>query len=171
MSRLPLIMCVAVAVGGCAVSPPPATSSNPAAQRFDPIAFFDGRTEGDGRLKVAMSGSRRVHVAGEGRTAADGALTLVQRIEQEGKARRTRQWRLRPAGGGRYAGELTDAVGPVSGIVDRDRLHIRFAAKRGLGVEQWLTLEPGGRTVRNHLIVRKLGVVVATLDETIRKID
>lgn len=171
MRLLAAFLFVAVAVEGCAASPSHGLPANVAAQPFDPIAFFDGHTEGDGRLKIMMSRSRRVRIVGQGLTAADGALTLVQRVEQEGKATRTRQWRLRSAGSANYVGALSDAVGPVSANVVAARLHIRFAAKHGLGVEQWLDLEPGGRTAHNHLVVRKFGVTVATLEETIRKID
>ena len=48
--------------------------------------------------------------------------------------------------------------------VGGDRLK-RFAARHG----RWLTLSPDGRTARNRLTVKRLGVVVASVDETIRK--
>jgi hypothetical protein len=35
-------------------------------------------------------------------------------------------------------------------------------------VDQWLTLSPDARVAQNRLIVRKLGMTVATLGETIR---
>ncbi|MGA1798861.1 hypothetical protein VH567_08780 [Sphingomonas sp. 4RDLI-65] len=38
-------------------------------------------------------------------------------------------------------------------------------------VDQWLTLSPDGQVAQNHLVVRKLGVTVATLDEIIRKLS
>jgi hypothetical protein len=40
-----------------------------------------------------------------------------------------------------------------------------------MDVDQWLTLAPGGRTARNVLRVRKMGLTVAALDETIRKLN
>ncbi|WP_374943077.1 DUF3833 family protein [Sphingomonas sp.] len=137
---------------------------------FDPIAFFDGHTQGNGRLKALMSGMRTVRVSGEGKTI-DGTLTLVQRVEQEGKAARTRRWHLRQVAPGHYAGDLSDAAGPVTADISGNRLHIRFNAKGGFAVEQWLVLQPGGRAAQNHLVVRKFGIRVAVLDETIRKID
>lgn len=160
-----------ISVSACAGSPSPVLPQGEAAGRaFDPIAFFDGHTQGNGRLKALISGTRSVRVSGEGK-AAGGTLTLVQRVEQEGKAARTRRWRLRQVAPGRYAGELSDAAGPVVADVTGNRLHIRFEARDGFAVEQWLVLEPGGRTARNHLVARKLGMRVAVLDEVIRKID
>lgn len=41
--------------------------------------------------------------------------------------------------------------------------------KGGMRVDQWLTLSADGQVAQNHLIVRKLGVTIATLEETIRK--
>jgi hypothetical protein len=42
--------------------------------------------------------------------------------------------------------------------------------KHGLTVQQELAEEPDGRTILNRLVVSRLGVRVATLDETIRKL-
>ncbi len=42
--------------------------------------------------------------------------------------------------------------------------------KGGLRVDQWLTLLRDARIAQNRMIVRKLGIAVATLDETIRKV-
>ena len=38
-----------------------------------------------------------------------------------------------------------------------------------LPTDQWLTLAPDGQSAHNILIVRKFGVTVAVLDETIRR--
>ena len=43
--------------------------------------------------------------------------------------------------------------------------------KHGLTVQQQLAEQPDGRTILNRLVVSKLGVRVATLNETIRKVD
>jgi hypothetical protein len=118
-----------------------------------------------------MSEPRRVRVASRGRTEPDGAIALEQTIWEEGKAARSRRWRLRQVAPGRYAGTLSDAAGPITGAVQGGRLHLRFAMRGGMKVDQWLTLAPDGRSARNLLRVRKLGVTVAALDETIRKLD
>jgi hypothetical protein len=41
----------------------------------------------------------------------------------------------------------------------------------GLKVDQKLTLQSNGRTLLNRLQVTKLGMRVATVDETIHKLD
>jgi len=122
-------------------------------------------------LKVFASRARSVHVVGSGRLSPNGTLNLIQRVEQEGKKPRTRTWSLTPDGSGGYDSVLSDASGPVLVTVEDRRLHIRFKAKGNIRIEQWLALEPGGRVARNHLVVRKFGIRVAVLDETIRKID
>ena len=70
-----------------------------------------------------------------------------------------------------YTGTLSDAKGPISAKVSGNELNIRYKTKDGLDVEQWLFLQPGGETAVNHMVVRKLGVTVASLEETIRKIN
>ncbi len=136
---------------------------------FSPQAFFTGATVGEGTLRVALSRGRPIRVAGSGRVEPDGTLVLVQRIEQAGRRPRTRTWRLRPLDGTRFTGTLTDAVGPVRAKVQGNRLHIRFTARGGLGVEQWLFLQPGGQVALNRMAVRKFGIPVASLRETIRR--
>lgn len=142
-----------------------------AAPAFPVARFFAGRTEGEGVLKVIMGGSRNVRVSSLGRSEADGAIVLDQTIQEEGKPARTRTWRLREVTPGRYAGTLSDAAGPVAGETAGNRLHLRFPMPGGLEAEQWLTLAPDGRSARNVLRVRKLGLVVAVMEETIRKLD
>ncbi|WP_267389249.1 DUF3833 family protein [Sphingomonas sp. GC_Shp_3] len=159
-----------VGLAGCvATSAPPQVDA--LAPGFAPLAFFDGHTEGRGVLRVIASKPRTVHVTGTGRLGPDGALSLVQRIDQEGKQPRTRTWSLKPNRSGGYSSMLSDATGPVLVATDRGRLHIRFRTKGDVRVEQWLVLEPGGRVARNHLVARKFGLRVAVLDETITKID
>jgi hypothetical protein len=95
---------------------------------------------------------------------------LTQRIAEAGKAPRTREWIIRPVAPGRYSGTLTEAVGPVSLLVSGPRADVRYRMRGGLDVHQQLALQPGGRTILNHLEVFKLGVRVARVEETIRKL-
>lgn len=145
-------------------------NASPSGPPFVAERFFIGRLDGVGTLKVVMSGATTTHVASVGTLDADGTLRLDQHIEQQGKPARDRQWRIRPLGNGRYTGTLTDASGPVAGDVEGNRLHLTFPMSGGMRVDQWLTLSPDGRVAQNHMIVRKIGIVVATLDETIRKL-
>lgn len=132
--------------------------------------FFAGRLDGVGTLKIVLRAPTTTHVTSVGHVATDGILRLDQHIEQQGKPARDRHWRIRPLGKGRYTGTLTDASGPVTGEVEGNRLHLGFPMKGGMQVDQWLTLSPDGQVAQNHLIVRKLGITVATLDETIRRL-
>ncbi len=137
--------------------------------QFSPIAFFEGDTVGDGRLKIDLLPTRAVHVVGHGERAADGALTLVQHVREGDKPERTRTWHIRPIGGDRYTGTLSDARGPVSLETHGNTLHIAYRSTGGLGIEQWLFLQPGGRVALNRLVVRKLGLRIAALHETITR--
>lgn len=137
---------------------------------FDPIAFFTGRSQGEGSLHQLFSSPQQLRVESEGRPDGRGGLVLTQRIRQDGKAPRTRQWVMRRVGPNRYTGTLTEAVGPVSIMTSGPRATIRYTMKDGLQVRQQLALQGDGRTLLNHLTVTKWGVRVARVEETIRKL-
>lgn len=137
---------------------------------FDPLRFFAGHTEGRGRLRIVLHPPREVRVHGTGRPGP-GGLVLTQSVEQQGKPVATRAWVLREVTPGRWAGTLTDAAGPVSAQASGNRLHIAYRTRGKVRVEQWLTLAADGRSARNQLTARRLGIVVARLDETIIKTD
>ena len=161
-------MALALVAAACAGGPPAASVAT--TPPFVAERFFAGRLDGVGTLKIVLHGPTTVHVASIGTIAADGTLILDQHIEQQGKPARNRQWRIRALGDGRYTGSLTDASGPVIGVAVGSRLHLAFPMKGGIRVDQWLTLSADPRIAQNHLIVRKLGLTVATLDETIRHV-
>jgi len=144
-------------------------AAGPAA--FAPEQFFVGRTEGVGTVQVIMSGKHGVRVQSRGRIDRGGALLLEQVVEEEGKPRRIRSWRLVRSGANQITGTLSDARGPVTGEVTGNVLHIRYRATEGPAVEQWITMLPGGRVARNRMIFRKFGMKVATVEETIRRVD
>ena len=138
---------------------------------FDPLRFFAGRTHGEGVLRVIASGARGIHIDGEGIVGPDGVLTLVQRIDEDGRPERTREWSLRRTGPDRYAATLSDAIGPVRVRSTAGMLSIAFRTRDGFRIAQRLSPQAGGRVVANHLTVRRHGIRVAVLDETIRKFD
>lgn len=143
-----------------------------AAPVFQPTSFFAGRTEGRGVVKVALSPKRALVVHGSGRVAPDGTLVLDQVVEREGKQPEQRQWRIKEVAAGRYTGTLTDARGPVTGVVHGNILKLRYQLKNGgLAAEQTLHLQPDGRTVLNRMEISKLGITIAEVEETIRKMD
>ena len=162
---LPLLL-----LGGCvSTSPVPSVGAGPP---FDVERFFTGGTEGRGTLKVAFSSDQQIMVQGSGRLEPDGTLVLDQRVERTGEQPQQRQWRIRRTAPGQYAGTLTDAQGPVTGTVRGNRLELRFRMKRGgLDAQQWLVLQPGGRSALNRMRISKFGVLVAALEETIVKVD
>lgn len=169
LSSVPLVAATLL-LSACVTTPQvePIDASAPA---FDLSEFFTGRLHGEGDLKVMMGGSRKIRVSSVGRRAPDGSVVLDQQIAEQGKPARSRSWRLREVAPGRYAGTLSDADGPVAGAATGNRLHLSFRMRGGLDVDQWLTLAPDQRSARNLLRVRKFGLTVAALDETIRKLD
>ncbi len=138
--------------------------------RFSPERFFAGETEGAGELKVLFSAPERIRVRSRGRVERDGTLVLRQSVEREGEAPLGREWRIRRDPDGRYGGTLSEAGGPVRGELRGGRLRLRYPMKGGLFVEQELTPDASGLILENRLTVRALGVPVARLRETIRKI-
>ena len=144
--------------------------SVPAEAAFNPVDFFRGRTHGDSQLKVIFQAPKTIKVDSVGRSEPDGSLVLEQVINEPGKPPRTRYWRLRETGPGRFAGTLTDAAGAVRIDLLGERLRIRYKGKDHLNFEQWLT-PTGPRTVSNRMKVKRFGIIVAHLDEVIRKLD
>jgi hypothetical protein len=157
-----------ILLSGC-VGVPRLDPPDPRAARFDPIAFFTGPTEGEGTIRKIFAGARGVRVRGTGHVEPDGTLVLDQLVEEAGAAPRRRQWRMRETSPGRYSGSLSDAERAVTGEGSGNRLRLRFRMNGGLDVEQWLTLGADGRTVSNRMIVRKFGMTVAAVNETIRR--
>ncbi len=78
---------------------------------------------------------------------------------------------MRPVAQNLYSGTLTDAEGPVSVTTSGSRALVRYKMKGGFDVEQQLVVQRDGRTLLNRLEVTKFGVRVATLNETIQKLD
>jgi hypothetical protein len=145
------------------------TPGQAAALRFDPRAFFSGHTEGSGRLKVLFRSGVTVREEGTGHVEADGTLDLAQVVHEGDKPARTRRWRIREIAPGRYTGTISDAAGPMTGDVTGDCLHVTYTSLDGYDYEQWVTVQPDGRSARNVLKVRKLGMTVAEFNETIRQ--
>ena len=137
---------------------------------FDPLTFFSGASHGRGTFRQVFSAPQDLQVESVGRPVAGGGLILTQVIRLEGKQPRIRRWVMRRVGPGRYTGTLTEAVGPVSIAVAGPRAAIRYEMNGGLDVRQQLALQADGRTLLNHLEVRKWGVRVARVEETIRKL-
>ena len=162
MGYIPFVPSIALLALFVAAAPAPAA----------PERFFVGRTEGSGTVQMIMSGTHKVRDVSRGRLDRSGALILDQMVYEEGKPARRRSWRLARAGGNRITGTISDAIGPVTGEMRGNVLHLKYRAKEANAqVEQWITLHPNGRTASNRMIFRKFGLKAATLDSTIRKLD
>lgn len=118
-----------------------------------------------------MSGKHTVRDRSQGRKDASGALLLDQTVEEQGKPPRRRTWRLVPSGGNRITGTINDVKGAVTGEVTANTLHLRYKMLDGPSVEQWITLQPDGRTAKNRMIYRRIGVKVATVETVIRRVE
>jgi hypothetical protein len=135
---------------------------------FDPVDFFAGRSHGEGTLHELMKGGKPISVDSVGRVNREGMLVLDQTVRVAGDPVKRRQWRLRPTREG-WSGTLTDAEGKVSATREGESIRIRYKMADGLKVEQLLTPRPGGGAVDNQMKIKKFGIVVARLNETIVK--
>lgn len=154
-------------VSGCGtdLELPPAGSA-----ALEPTVFFAGRTHGDGELNKLFSRPVKVSVDSVGRMQ-DDTLILDQTIREGDKPPRVRHWTMRRVVQNVYSGTLTEAIGPVRVTLAGAHADIRYTMKGGLHVKQQLALQTDGKTVLNRLEVMKFGAPVATLTETIRKLD
>ena len=136
----------------------------------DPLLFFAGRTETQGTVKVIFRKPYRSRCLGQGRIESDGSLTLLQRVEDEGKPPHNRRWRVWENGPGRWAATMSEASGPVAIDQLGERYRFRFRMNGNLNVEQWLTPLPGATAARTITRIRKYGMTVATTEGTVRKL-
>lgn len=148
-----------------------AAASPALAGDLDPLAFFTGRTHGEGKLKILLKAPVPITVHSRGTPDGRGGLVLEQTVREGAKPVRTNRWVLRPTSASTLAGTLTDAGGPVTGSFAGRVLRLDYARKDGTRASQVLTLQGDGRTLVNRMTIRKLGVVVARVEEVIRKLD
>ena len=151
LPRPALLAALAFALGGCLPAlPHVAPEAEPA---FDPIAFFEGRTEGLGVLDVRTKAPVVVQVESVG-TPTDDGLELRQVVRHGDDPETERTWVLQRSGPGTFSGTLTDAEGPVEATVEGNTLHIRYRMGGSTTVAQDLTLQPGGDLALNLMTVR-----------------
>ena len=136
-----------------------------------PLRFFEGRTEMQAVVKVIMKKPYRSRTLGTGRIMGDGSLALLQQVYDEGQAPEQRRWKVKQVGPGRYAGTMTEAVGPVAVDEVDGRYRFKFKMKGDLFVEQWLTPAPDGNSAQSKLTVRKFGMKVASSTGYVRRIS
>ena len=167
------LMLLAVGLGGCAPALSPSVfAGDPPEMR--PESFFAGTTRSSGVLENRSGApTRRFHVEGDGVTLPDGSFRLDQGVTFEHDAPQRRTWIMRRLDSHHYIASLTDASGAVRAEAYGDLFHLRYPMRTPFGgsMEQWLYLQPDGRTVMNEATVRVFGVVVAHLSERITHQD
>ena len=156
------VAAAAMALAGAATAPAPA---------LDMTAFFSGRTHTENVLKIVFKRPARLVVDSVGGRGDRGDFVLLDTVREEGKPVRERKWIMRPVGPNRFTGSLTDATGPVDVTVSGRQAVIRYTMKGGLKVVQQMELQADGRTLSNHVDVRKFGLRFASVDGTVRKLD
>lgn len=150
-----------------AAAPPAAAHS---VQLADPLRFFEGTTEAVATVRIAMQERYVSHSLGRGRIKPDGSLEFIQHVNEQGRGKFDRLWKIREVGPGRFAGSMSEALGPVRIDQIGNRYRFRFRLKDNLSAEQWLT--PEGLTVaRTKLTIRKFGIAVAHSNGWIRKVQ
>lgn len=54
--------------------------------------------------------------------------------------------------------------------LDGSAMSVSYASKDGMHIDETLTMVDNGSKVANHMVVRKFGMTVAVLDESITKV-
>ena len=93
-----------------ALAPPPLAAGTPVQSA---LKFFEGETRSDGTLKIMWGKQRRSRSVGQGTIRPDGSLSLVQKVDDEGKPPHERRWLIRPVAPGRYSGTMSQAQCPA----------------------------------------------------------
>lgn len=162
---LPVLLVVSGCLSGYSVAKTPAPTPE-----FRPEHFFAGNTTGEGVLVTRLKADRRFQVASSGRSESDGAFVLDQTVKYANGQIEKRTFRMRRVDDFRYTGSLTGASGPVFARAEGNSFHVTYAIKRpAVTMEQWIYLQPDGRTALNRATVKVLGIPVAHISETIRR--
>jgi hypothetical protein len=173
MRRSPVfgLLPAALLLAGCAapLAPQAFTGTGPA---FRPDRWFEGPVASSGLIEDAGGAATgRFATVSTGRHAPDGSFVLDQQLRYDDGRVTDRVWRLTAVDAHRYAGTLSDGVGPVTGEAYGPAFHLayRLSLQPGnplatVSVDQLMVLQ-GDNSVVNRLTLRKLGIVVAMVTE------
>ena len=171
--RSTLFACAALALvplaSGCTYEPIGIEAKTTGPQ-LDPIVFFAGKTEGEGKLHRVFHQAKRMVVLGSGR-AVDGRLLLTQRILIQDLAPVTRTLDLHQVAPGQWRGTITDGSGPLTAVADGNMLHVKYPTGTGYSVDQWLYLRRDRKTVVNRMQIKSFGTDWGQVEQTIRRVD
>ena len=157
----------------CAVLVPASSSTfaqsaaRPTGSAFDPAAFFTGRTTSEGTLSQIFSSTRTTRVSTFGTRQRNGDMVLEQDVQIGDEPMRHRVWRLRETTPGRFSGTISDAADDLEGTLAGDTLTLTYTMDNHLGVHQVITVNPGGQSAQNVMRIKRFGITVARLRETI----
>lgn len=134
--------------------------------------FFIGMTTGEGKL-LKRSGEidQRFTVVSHGQYDSEGRFLLKQVISWSDGDEQLRTFVLTPDGQGNFKGHFADGFGNVRLTSEENvgRLRHKLPGLPLGRIEQFMTLQPDGRTVLNKGRVRVLGITVRYLEETITR--
>jgi hypothetical protein len=164
------VIAAAFALAGC-VKPMSAERIAASAPEFLPERYFAGKATGLGVIRMPNGApSETIRVESSGTLLPDGSFRLDQTIQQGNGKTSQRHWIMRALGDGRYTATLSDAAGPVTARARGNSFHLRYLMKKPfVTMEQWLWLQPDGRTVLNEGTIRMPGRTIARLSEVIVK--
>ena len=167
--RTAFAMAALLATGGC-IATLPAERFAAEEPQMRPEVFFAGATHSFGVLETRSGAPAKIfHVDGHGAAQADGTFRLDQTVTFDGQPPQRRTWLMRPTGPHAYRARLTDASGEVIGEAYGALFHLHYPYRSLARMEQWLYLQPDGRTVLNEATMTVAGVVVARLSERISR--
>lgn len=140
--------------------------------RFDPMAFFTGKTHSWGVFENrAGQPTRRFRTACIGHLE-NGVLLLDQTFTYDDGHQQQRHWRIRHVDAHRYEATANDVVGTGTGEAYGNAFRWEYTVALQPGnpllnvhLQQWMYLQPDGRTMLNRGTVRALGVEVAQITE------
>jgi hypothetical protein len=162
---------IAASLTACGATAPgmPAVAIGPP---FDPIAFFDGRTQSSGVVED-RSGAPTEHIAtyGDAYIDAENRLHMMQHLCMQGGEMRDRTWTLWRTGLHRFNATASDMIGTATGESDGGTFHWRWVWARSPGnplmnvtMEQWMYGLPD-RSALIRTTVSKFGIILAEVTE------
>ena len=162
-------MKLAAAAGALLLSVPSALATPD--PRLDLTAFFTGKRHADNVLKIAFHRPAPLIVDSVGGKGDRGDFVLIDTIHEGDKPVRTRKWIMHEVGPGHFNGSLSDATGPVDIVVNGNSAIIQYVMKGGLHVREEMDLLGDGKTLANHVVVKKFGLKFASVEGKIHKLD
>lgn len=151
-------------------------SAAPRVEEFDPLKFFTGRTRSSGVFENRRGEpTNPVKTETTGRLV-NGELHLEQILFIGNEAGQHRSWKVRRIGRTRFEATANDMVGTARGNVSGNTFTWTFTLVTKPGnplfnvrMTQHMYLQPDGRTMINRSMIRKFGILVASVTEQFRR--